>query len=58
MIPRLYTLDDAKRRIALNECVAFGCEWQIIEQYGLGPVLLLCERCGAERAVVQPNEST
>lgn len=51
MTASTYTLDEARRVLALQECGRHGHSWQIIERFGGIPVGLLCDTCGERYGV-------
>lgn len=51
MSQRRYTLDEAARELALRQCQAEGHDWEICEEMCVGPVALICSRCGEARPV-------
>ena len=46
-----YTLDEARRVMALRECSDYGHDWNIIENMAQGPLRFSCGRCGWSGAV-------
>ena len=50
-----YTLDEARKVLAKQECGAFGHDWEIsTTKLGSEPRLLLCSRCGRSWSVHAP----
>lgn len=40
-----YTLDEARRVMALRECATYGHEWNVVQNLQR-PRRLVCDRCG------------
>lgn len=51
-----YTLAEAKREIARQECLRFGHDWQTIARGG-NPMQLVCGRCGKRSGQIPWDES-
>jgi len=47
-----YTLREADRVLRERECARLNHDWDIVERIGVGPVLLVCSRCGDSRRVL------
>lgn len=41
-----YTLAEAQKALALQECGRHGHDWEIIVKFGGDPTHILCPRCG------------
>ena len=54
----LYTLGQARRALALEECARHGHDWDIIQVFGGRPTGLVCARCGSAHAVVPKNDKS
>jgi hypothetical protein len=50
-----YTLNEAKRVLARQECGIHGHDWEIIRSMGDEPKALICARCGESRKVVRES---
>lgn len=55
---RLFTLEEARREIAAATCRLRDHDWVIVQQAGVGPTHLICERCGDTRNVEPPRGKT
>lgn len=47
-----FTLDEARRELALTECANFGHDWSIHSDFGQQPRRISCDRCGWSGSVV------
>lgn len=47
----LYTMREAKRQLALEECAFHGHDWRVILARFV-PTAIICERCGRSHEVV------
>lgn len=51
-----YTLTQAKRQLALQECSYFGHSWDVVQTL-VRPTAIVCSRCGESYAVVQKDRA-
>lgn len=47
-----YTLNEARRELAKAECTVHGHDWDVVQQFGEGPIAIVCSRCGKSHRVV------